>query len=1129
MHIVRAVGLTLLTLACATTARAADEVWRIGKSDRNYREFAIAGNYAAFPTRFPNDVRYRIGTDDPAQAWPFIQPGPDDAWAGGRAHTFTIEFSLAAAPKGAFRLVIELLNAHYASPPVVQIDINGRLTLRMRTPAGATDASLSDPAVNHPCTLALPFSAADLQAGDNRITLTTVSGSWMLYDAVRLESGADIPTAPLISGLGASSTCLFKREGSTLKQAMHLELNNTGTEGPARVLITGGLSQTCDVKLAPGLNAIDVLVPIVERPTKARVAVEAGGKTETAEVEMRPERRWRVFVAPSAHTDIGYTDLQERTFQRHVANNLAALQAASADPRFKWNLEVAGQAELFRERQPAEWGSLVRLARTGQIGVQGSYLNMLTGLCTGEELIRVVGIGQDIADRERFGIVAAAITDVPTVVGTYPMVLAGSGVRYFAEGINQDRGPVFKYADPRMQQSPFWWESLDGSRVLTCFTYGYAQAGGIGLTAGVEALARALPGWLRGFDRPNYPGDAVLVYGAFSDNQPIEPGYARVAEEWNRRWDFPKVIVGRLDEFFRYVEASVGPKLPVFRGDMGVYWEDGAGSSALETALNRYAVTRLEAAQARLALKQAGAPAPAAQEAAIASAWRSALYYDEHTWGAAGSISDPRGEQTLAQWATKAAFARDAARIARELTGDAASPGPGAPLAARNDVAWPRDLIVEAPCPDGQWPAGLSQRVGDRTIFVVRQAPPLASLPIRLGRKRPPAARPLISGSNGAGWKLGPYTCRIDPRTGGLSSLRDAPGREWVDAKSGRTLDQFVYVLGGEGSGMVYGLGAPPTGVRTLTHTSATAEVVENGPVRGVLHIARTGPDVSPVDTYVIVDARGDLQFLNVVRKQETYRKEGGYFAFPFRLDRPKDCRTFVELPYGIVEAEKEQPKGACKEWYCAQSFAAVSDGDATAYLATPHAPLLTIGDVFKGQWKGKVDGRPGTLYGYVFNNYWHTNYKASQGGSLIFSYTLRTRKGGFDPLEATRFGWERRSEMLDPRLGDRPDLWRLTAAQAEPATASPAAPRTVEGSALISGILRKHGKLLIRLYNPTRRATVATVDLPGWRVRAAALADLVGRPKGAIEPSSGGRAVRVQVRARGLATVLLDAAPAGR
>jgi len=88
-------------LCCAWTggafARAADApavIFQIGVSDGDYRELAIAGNYAAFSKEFPHDVDFVAGQDDPGRNWPYVLPGPDDAWAGGKPHTFTIHFQI---------------------------------------------------------------------------------------------------------------------------------------------------------------------------------------------------------------------------------------------------------------------------------------------------------------------------------------------------------------------------------------------------------------------------------------------------------------------------------------------------------------------------------------------------------------------------------------------------------------------------------------------------------------------------------------------------------------------------------------------------------------------------------------------------------------------------------------------------------------------------------------------------------------------------------------------------------------------------------------------------------------------------------------------------------------------------
>ncbi len=87
----------------------------------------------------------------------------------------------------------------------------------------------------------------------------------------------------------------------------------------------------------------------------------------------------------------------------------------------------------------------------------------------------------------------------------------------------------------------------------------------------------------------------------------------------------------------REFEQRYGDKMPEFRGDFTPYWEDGAGSSARETALNRDSAERLVQAETLFAmLRPAKYPAERFYDA-----WRNVMLYDEHTWGAHDSITDP--------------------------------------------------------------------------------------------------------------------------------------------------------------------------------------------------------------------------------------------------------------------------------------------------------------------------------------------------------------------------------------------------------------------------------------------------------------------------------------------------------
>ena len=1163
------VGVSVLAGLMADVGRAdPTPIWTIGREEGGPTQFALFGHYPEYLHRFPADVHFVIGTSDPSRDWSFIQPGPDDVWAGSRSHTFTVEFDLAQVPQEACRLLLVLANTHWGNPPLLRIVVNGNRAYQYQLPPGADDRSLSDARVGRKVRVAIPLPASVFRAGANTLAITTASGSWMLYDYLRLETGITLPEEDLVD-FQAESTPFFRKVRGRLRQAVRLTFNNMGTAARVEVQAAGMELQSFPVQ--PGANTLYVLVPPFERTAAYAVRVSSKpGVWHTVTVEGRPERRWRVYVVPSSHTDIGYTDLQERVFRRHNENTLKALNACDTDPAFVWNLEVAAQADFLKAANARAFAQLMERVHAGRIGLPGLYLNMLTGLCDGEELIAAFRRSHELGRTYGFQVQAANLTDVPSAVGTLPMVLAGSGIRYFAEGVNQDRGPVFAHADKRMHQSPFWWEWFDGSRVLAWLSDGYAQASALGLTDNVDTLGRRLIPWLRSFDRPEYPGDAVFVYGAFSDNQPMDPKYARVAEEWNSTWEYPKILVSTEPAFFRYVEAKVGRKLPVFRGDPGTYWEDGAGSSALETALARWARTRLELAQrwdsfttllnsasrygkhpgiVHEHISESGSPGLEGDDAI----WRDLLFYDEHTWGAWCSVSQPASEQTIKQWAFKSAFAYRAAEAASKREADAldrfvatirpsratgrVAKAAGSNIVVLNPQSWPQGCIAWLPDGNLGHPGHVEDVVSGKRypvqswqgklFFVARNVPACGWRSFIVGRGGAPPSPPVLSaGQDPFTWKTPRFLLRLDPATGSIMSLRDLrTGREWVDGTSPYKLNQFLYVLGGgDDTGMVHpGLPQPKLDVRT--HTHATVHVATNGPVLGVLQISRTGEGVPGVDTTLTFDALGHVIIRNVVHKPMTLAKEAGYFAFPFRLSRPSRAADWVDLPYGIVQVEKEQLPGACREWYTANSFAAVSDGIATAYLCTPHAPLLTVGDIFRGAWRAHIPAS-GTLFSYVFNNYWHTNYKAGQAGDLVFSYALHLEPKAFNPANGVHFGWSALQTMEDPRRSSADDPSILCVEARRIAVATP------EGSLLrvtaplaVGGMRPARGGLEVRLYNPEPHPVRAMLEVPGGHALSLQRLNLMGEPLSGKQPMPRGGIV-VGLGPRSIASVRVSPGP---
>ncbi len=66
---------------------------------------------------------------------------------------------------------------------------------------------------------------------------------------------------------------------------------------------------------------------------------------------------------------------------------------------------------------------------------------------------------------------------------------------------------------------------------------------------------------------------------------------------------------------------------------------------------------------------------------------------------------------------------------------------------------------------------------------------------------------------------------------------------------------------------------------------------------------------------------------------------------------------------------------------------------------------MFTLNDLFRGAWRRALIP-DGTLFSYLMNNYWHTNYAARQGGEVAFRYRISLLPPG-DAAEPVRRGWE--------------------------------------------------------------------------------------------------------------------------
>jgi predicted alpha-1,2-mannosidase len=172
-------------------------VWQIGVRDGSASEFALAsGDYKEFLNRdFGWEDRFfLVGKSKPEEDFPYILPGPDDAWggtshtAGIRTHVLNILFRMKSAPlHGEWKLVIDILDTHKNRPPYFKATVNGK-SWKYILPNGGGDESLTgNYAKSRGHTIEIPLDAGVIRKGGNEINLTILEGSWLIFDGIRLE------------------------------------------------------------------------------------------------------------------------------------------------------------------------------------------------------------------------------------------------------------------------------------------------------------------------------------------------------------------------------------------------------------------------------------------------------------------------------------------------------------------------------------------------------------------------------------------------------------------------------------------------------------------------------------------------------------------------------------------------------------------------------------------------------------------------------------------------------------------------------------------------------------------------------------------------------------------------------
>ncbi|NLG81048.1 MAG: hypothetical protein GX490_00795 [Bacilli bacterium] len=366
----------------------------------------------------------------------------------------------------------------------------------------------------------------------------------------------------------------------------------------------------------------------------------------------------KIFLMHQTHTDIGYTERQEKLEWYHVEYLKQAIVISEAIRSgekkewegFVWNNETHWIIETFLKSVDDSWKErLFDAIKAGHIQLTANFLNM-TDLVD-ESLLKkylekAVKFGKSIGVK----INTALAQDVNGFGWGYAQALYDTGVRRFYTCVHNHHG-FYPFAK---KHHVFYWETPKHNKILVWNGDVYHLGNLAKIPPNVyldtplinfddlEYTYQFLTDYIQVIKKQGYNFDflPVVTKGLFVDNAPPNPYIMDKIRQFNQLYGHEITIemIG-INTFFDYVE-SLNLDIPTLRGDWPDWWSDGYMSTPDGVMLYREALRSYHKISS---LIEKGYKFSLDKLTQLED---NLMMYAEHTWGYFTSVGEPWNKMT---------------------------------------------------------------------------------------------------------------------------------------------------------------------------------------------------------------------------------------------------------------------------------------------------------------------------------------------------------------------------------------------------------------------------------------------------------------------------------------------------
>jgi alpha-mannosidase len=795
-----------------------------------------------------------------------------------------------------------------------------------------------------------------------------------------------------------------------------------------------------DAAIEAALIEIDLTLPheeLLKDVGRARAVL----KRKLAGIAPDPEAG-RAYAIGHSHIDTAWLWPIRETIRKCGRTFSTACRLLEQHEHYYFSCSQPQLYQYTRTHFPEVYRQIKKWVKTGRWGTDGAmWVEPDCNMTSGESLVRQLMYGLDFFKRE-FG-TRTRICWLPDVFGynaSLPQILKGAGIDYFyTYKLHWQARNFFPH-------SLFRWRGLDGSEIIAHIPKTYGAYNG---TPDPFQLTKA---WEDHQQKRDYP-EVLFPYGYGDGGGGPTDEMLHMVTKSNHP-GIPAMRTGTLNRFFKDIEKA-DPELPVWDGEL--YLETHRGTLSTQGAMkraNRKSELLLRDAEIYASLAQLAGKRVSTRP--LRQAWETTCLHQFHDILPGSSIGMVYDEaladhETLQQTAGQVRH-----RALQALAPPSKRQGKDA-VCTFNSLGWERSDLVSAEVssasvksvigPDGiAHPVQLVGRTGRKAVIVFEpgNVSAMGYQVLQLSKKAVENAT--VMSVTKARIETPCYRIRIN-KDGAITSLYDKTHKREIIASKSLGNDLQLFQDGPEHED-AWNIHDTYKKRRYPFEGSTTLQVIENGPVRGVLRVTRKHRDSIFEQDIVVYAKTPRIDFVTRAdwHQQQMLLK----VAFPLAI---RSRRASYEVQFGAVERATHSNTSWEEEMFevAAQRWVDLSEAG--------------YGVSLMNDCKYGHDIRENVVRITLLRGTTWPDPQADQG-EHEFTYSLYPHAGNWTDADTVRRAWE----LNVPAC--------VTTTTAAPESSSGL---SVDGSAIVETLKpAENGKgLILRVYEPHGSRGPVTVRVP--------------------------------------------------